>query len=243
MRLALIGYGKMGKEIEILAQQRGHEIVCIVDSKNPIETADFSNVQVAIEFTKPALAIHHIEFCLKNQIPIVVGTTGWVDQLDFIREKVAFFNGSLLHASNFSIGVNIFFEINRKLAELMNPHAKDYQLSMEEIHHTQKLDAPSGTAISLAKDIIAASDYEQWNCIENTNAVPMSHFPEFDIHAKRIPDIPGTHIVTYSSEIDTIEIKHEAKNRKGFALGSILASEWLIGKTGIFTMQNVLNIS
>ncbi|MFA7274392.1 MAG: 4-hydroxy-tetrahydrodipicolinate reductase [Crocinitomicaceae bacterium] len=242
MRLALIGYGKMGKEIEILARERGHEIVCIVDSKNPIESADFSTVQVAIEFTKPALAIHHIEFCLEHGIPIVVGTTGWTAQLDSIHEKVNNNNGSLLHASNFSIGVNIFFEINRKLAELMNPHAKEYQVSMEEIHHTQKLDAPSGTAISLAQDIIGGSDYEQWKCIENNDGVSVSIFPEFDIIAKRIPEVPGTHIVTYSSEIDTLEIKHEAKNRKGFALGSILAAEWLVGKNGVFTMKNVLNI-
>lgn len=242
MNIALLGYGKMGKEIEKLAEEKGHTITCIVDSKNPVEKADFSNVDVAIEFTKPELAIPHINYCLENQIPLVVGTTGWLDHLENITQKVNNSNGSLLYASNFSIGVNIFFEINRKLAELMSPHSSDYQVIMEEIHHTQKLDAPSGTAISLANDIISNSDYNKWNCIEDNNGKSESSAPEFDIIAKRIPEVPGTHVVTYSSEIDKIEIKHEAHNRKGFALGSILAAEWLIGKNGIFTMKNVLNI-
>jgi len=242
MRIALIGYGKMGKEIESLAVEKGHEIVCKVDSQNPIHQADFSNVDVAIEFTKPELAIPHIDFCLKNKIPLVVGTTGWHDHLPAIEKKVNSLNGSLLYASNFSIGVNIFFEINRKLAELMTPHGADYQVSIEEIHHTQKLDAPSGTAISLANDIMANSKYKKWNYIENNDGVSVSKTPEFDVIAKRIPEVPGTHLVNYSSEIDRIEIKHEAHSRKGFALGSILAAQWLIDKQGIFTMKNVLNI-
>lgn len=232
----------MGKEIERLALGRGHEIVSHVHSQNPIEKADFSNVEMAIEFTKPALAIPHILFCLENKIPIVVGTTGWTEHLATITEKVDSCRGSLLHASNFSIGVNIFFEINRKLAALMAPQLSDYNVSMEEIHHTQKLDAPSGTAISLANDIISSTAYEKWNCIENNEGLPVSQPPNFDIIVKRIPEVPGTHIVTYNSEIDRIEIKHEAKNRKGFALGALLAAEWLNGKQGVFTMKNVLNI-
>jgi 4-hydroxy-tetrahydrodipicolinate reductase len=242
MKLALIGYGKMGKEIEKLAIDKGHDIVCIVDSKNPIEQADFSQVDVAIEFTKPELALPHIDFCLDNNIALVVGTTGWYEHLSSIEEKVKASNGSLLHASNFSIGVNIFFEINRKLAELMAPHTDEYSVSMEEIHHTQKLDAPSGTAISLANDIFSATEYNKWNCIEDNNGEATSTLPVMDIIAKRIPEVPGTHLVKYLSSIDCIEIKHEAHNRKGFALGSILAAEWLLGKQGTFTMKNVLNI-
>jgi len=242
MRIALIGYGKMGKEIESLAVEKGHEIVCKIDSHNPIHQADFSNVDVAIEFTKPELAVPHIDFCLKNKIPLVVGTTGWYDNLSAIEKKVNSLNGSLLYASNFSIGVNVFFEINRKLAELMTPHSFDYQVSIEEIHHTQKLDAPSGTAISLANDIMANSKYTKWNCIENNDNLSTSKIPEFDIIDKRIGEVPGTHVVNYSSEIDRIEIKHEAYSRKGFALGSILAAQWLLDKQGIFTMKNVLNI-
>jgi len=242
MKLALIGYGKMGKEIERLAIEKGHEIACIVNVENPIEKADFSEVEVAIEFTKPEMALPHINFCLENNIPLVVGTTGWTSELPKITEIVEEKNGSFLHASNFSIGVNIFFEINRKLAELMAPHSKDYQVSMEEIHHTQKLDSPSGTAISLADDIISKSNYEKWNCIDDNEGIATSKTPDFDIIAKRIPEVPGTHVVTYTSEIDSIEIKHEAHNRKGFALGAILAAEWLQGKKGLFTMKNVLNI-
>lgn len=240
MRIALIGYGKMGKEIEAIALSRGHEIVARVDSKNTISQVDFSSTDVAIEFTKPDLALTHIDFCLNHCIPIVVGTTGWHKELSSVTQKVEQKHGSLLHASNFSVGVNLFFEINRKLAQLMAPHS-EYQLSMTEIHHTQKLDAPSGTAISLANDIIAESSYENWHCITDNNGIATKNLPEFDIIAKRIPEVPGTHIVTYSSEIDSIEIQHEAKNRKGFALGAVLAAEWLQGKKGIFTMKNVLN--
>jgi 4-hydroxy-tetrahydrodipicolinate reductase len=242
MNIALIGYGKMGKEIETLARAKGHEIVCIIDSKNSIEKADFSTTDVAIEFTAPDMALPHIHFCLDNKIPIVVGTTGWIENIQSITDKVISSKGSLLHASNFSIGVNVFFEINRKLAELMAPHSANYQVSMEEIHHTQKLDAPSGTAISLANDIISLSNYKKWNCISDKENVAASKSPDFDIIAKRIPEVPGTHMVTYSSEIDSIEIKHEAHSRKGFALGAILAAEWLQGKNGIFTMKNVLNL-
>lgn len=242
MKIALLGYGKMGKEIERLANDKGHEVICFVDSQNLIENADFTNVDVAIEFTKPNLAISHIDFCLKKNIPIVVGTTGWFEKVTEITDTVLSTQGSLLYASNFSIGVNIFFEINRKLAELMAPHLAEYHVSLSEIHHTQKLDAPSGTAISLANDIILKTAYENWNSIENIDGLTESVLPNFDIISSRIPDVPGTHIIQYSSEIDCIEIKHEAKNRKGFALGAILAAEWIIGKQGVFTMKDVLNI-
>jgi 4-hydroxy-tetrahydrodipicolinate reductase len=242
MNIALIGYGKMGKEIEAMAISRGHHISCRLDSKTDIETTDFSTTDVAIEFTKPDLALKHIDFCLDNNIPLVIGTTGWNDQLKIVTDKTNSLNGSLLHASNFSVGVNIFFEINRKLAELIAPR-NEYSASMEEIHHLQKQDAPSGTAISLANDIIDAGAYENWNCIEDNNGIPTSKKPTFDIIAKREPEVPGTHVVIYDSEIDKIEIKHEAKNRKGFALGAVLAAEWLPSKKGVFTMKNVLNLT
>ncbi len=242
MNIAIIGYGKMGKEIEAIAISRGHTISHRIDSKSIIDSLDFSDTDIAIEFTKPDLAIKHINFCLDHQIPLVIGTTGWNDQLKSVTKKVNEMNGSLLHASNFSVGVNIFFELNRRLAELMNEHS-DYAVSMTEIHHLQKLDAPSGTAISLADDIISKTQYRTWNCIEDNGGKALSKLPSFDIIAKREPEIPGTHIVNYESSIDGIEIKHEAKNRKGFALGSVLAAEWLKGKTGIYTMKNVLNLS
>ncbi len=242
MNIALIGYGKMGKEIEAIAISRGHSITVRLDSKSDIEKTDFSSTDIAIEFTKPDLALKHVHFCLDQNIPLVVGTTGWNDSLSAVEKMVKEKDGSLLHASNFSVGVNIFFEINRKLAELMAKQ-EDYRLSMTEIHHLQKLDAPSGTAISLAKDIIAKSDFSEWNCIEDNAGVAKSSLPVFDIIAKREPEVPGTHIVSYTSEVDVIEIKHEAKNRKGFALGAVLAAEWLQGKQGVFTMKNVLNLS
>ncbi len=242
MNIALIGYGKMGKEIEAIALSRGHHITSRVDSKLTIENANFSETDVAIEFSIPDLAMKHINYCLENKLPVVVGTTGWNDQLEYVSNKVNSKNGSLLHASNFSVGVNIFFELNKRLAQLMAAHG-EYQVAMTEIHHTQKLDAPSGTAISLAKDIISESDYEAWKCMENNDGKLSSISPEFDIIAKRIPDVPGTHIIEYQSDIDIIEIKHEAKNRKGFALGAVIAAEWLHGKKGIYTMKDVLNLS
>ncbi len=231
----------MGKEIEAIALSRGHRISSRVDSKTTINDVDFSDTNVAIEFTKPDLALTHIHFFLDKKIPLVIGTTGWNDQLTNVTNKVKETNGSLLHASNFSVGVNIFFEINKKLAQLMAPHS-EYNASMTEIHHTQKLDAPSGTAITLADDIIEESEYQKWNCVEDNDGVSSNTPHQLDIIAKRIPEVPGTHIINYSSEIDEIEIKHEAKNRKGFALGAVLAAEWLQGKHGTFTMKNVLNL-
>ncbi|MDB9806175.1 4-hydroxy-tetrahydrodipicolinate reductase [Crocinitomicaceae bacterium] len=241
MNIALIGYGKMGKEIEAIALSRGHQISCRVDSKTTVNHVDFSDTDVAIEFTKPDLAFTHIYFFLDKKIPLVIGTTGWNDQLTNVTNKVKETNGSLLHASNFSVGVNIFFEINKRLTQLMAPHT-EYNASMTEIHHTQKLDSPSGTAITLADDLIEESKYQKWNCIEDNDGVSSNTPQQLDIIAKRIPDVPGTHIINYSSEIDEIEIKHKAKNRKGFALGAVLAAEWLQGKQGIFTMKNVLNL-
>jgi 4-hydroxy-tetrahydrodipicolinate reductase len=239
MNIALVGYGKMGKAIEEIARSRGHEITQRISSSHPIQSADLSQVDVAIEFTRPELAIEHIKFCVNQKIPIVVGTTAWQDQLskvsDFVNQK----KGGMLHASNFSVGVNIFFEINRKLAKLMS-NQPEYRIVAEEIHHVQKLDAPSGTAVSLLKDILFENkNYSNWQLVSNVEESDSKNIP---IIAKREPDVPGTHEINYSSDIDTISLKHIAHNRKGFALGAVLAAEFLFGKSGVFTMSDVLKI-
>lgn len=239
MKIALIGYGKMGKAIEEIALERGHQIVLKCNSELPVEKADFSNVDVAIEFTKPDLAVHHIEFCLNNNISLVVGTTGWNEKLNDVTALTNQTNGALLYASNFSIGVNIFFELNKKLAQLMKGHA-EYTPHMEEIHHLQKLDAPSGTAISLANDMLDHNqDYIAW--VHAREEKPYTNSKQIAITSLRQPDVPGTHTIQYTSAIDSITITHEAHNRKGFASGSVIAAEWLFGKKGIFTMNDVLN--
>jgi 4-hydroxy-tetrahydrodipicolinate reductase len=236
MKIGLIGYGKMGKAIEVIALERGHEITARVNREHPIQEVNWEEVDVAIEFTQPDLAIQHMETCMKNHTPIVVGTTAWQNDLPKVNQLVTDLNGSLLHASNFSVGVNIFFEINRKLAEIMNKH-REYQVSMEEIHHVQKLDAPSGTAVSLANDIIASHlQYTEWQL-----ATEKKSEHAISINALREPNVPGTHEVSYESSVDTIRIEHIAHNRTGFALGAVLAAEFLLGKEGIFTMKEVLN--
>ncbi len=232
MKIALLGYGKMGIVIEKVALERGHSIVLRKSSSNSfdgLETAD-----VAIDFSVPSSAVENITACLERGIPVISGTTGWLDDYGKITALCAAKQGAFLYGSNFSLGVNLFFELNRKLAQLMAPHAQ-YKVSMEEIHHTQKLDAPSGTAISLAKDILANSSYTNW-VLTNPKA------DELEITAKRIENVPGTHSVFYDSAVDHIEIKHTAHNREGFALGSVIAAEWIIGKTGIFSMKNVLQL-
>jgi len=235
MKIALFGYGKMGKEIEQIALKRGHEIVLKIREN---EKYDISKADIGIDFSVPNAALHNIISCFKNNIPVISGTTGWLDDFDKALTVCKENKGSFIYASNFSIGVNLFFELNKSLAKMMNPH-KDYSLNVEEIHHTKKLDTPSGTAISIAEQIIKNSSKSDWELIENSvnqdsNSVPIS--------AKRILDTPGTHKVSYKSEIDSIEIKHIANNRKGFALGAIIAAEWLIKKNGIYTMKDVLNI-
>nr|WP_298994027.1 4-hydroxy-tetrahydrodipicolinate reductase [uncultured Polaribacter sp.] len=233
MKIALLGYGRMGQEIEKIATSRGHEIVIKKDAGDSI---DITKADVAIDFSIPTSAFENISNCLENNVPVISGTTGWLEKyaeaVNLCKEK----KGAFIYASNFSVGVNIFFELNKQLAKMMS-NLEDYTISMEEIHHTKKLDAPSGTAITLAEGIIENTSKENWKLgteISETN-IP--------IEAKRIPDVPGTHTVWYSSEVDTIEIKHTAHNRKGFALGAVIAAEWIIGKTGVFTMKDVLNIS
>lgn len=240
MRIGLVGYGKMGKEIEKVLLERGHEVSVIVNSKNPIEQADFSNTDAVIEFSTPKAVLNNLHFLIEKKIPAVVGTTGWNDELESITNKVAENETALLHASNFSVGVNLFFKLNEYLAQLMNPH-KDYYVSMEEIHHTQKLDAPSGTAITLAEGVIENHDaVNDWNCPQSETKKEFNGGVE--ITALREEDVKGIHEVSYTSDIDKITIKHEAFNRKGFATGSVLAAEWLVNKKGVFTMRDVLNI-
>ncbi|MFG4004964.1 4-hydroxy-tetrahydrodipicolinate reductase [Flavobacterium aquidurense] len=233
MKIALLGYGKMGKVIERIALERGHEIVLKKDEFNTYD--GLSTADVAIDFSVPTAAVSNISSCFNNNVPVVSGTTGWLEHYD---EMIALCNekqGGFISSSNFSLGVNIFFELNEYLAKIMAQFDSSYKVTMEEIHHTQKLDAPSGTAISLAKGVIENSNYADWT-LEEAKA------NQIHIEAKRIGDVPGTHTVTYDSIVDSIELKHTAHNREGFALGSVIAAEWLAGKTGIYSMKDVLNL-
>lgn len=236
MRIALIGYGKMGKEIEKIAIDRGHEIVAIIDqdNKEDIKSDKFLSAQVAIEFTTPETAFDNVKNSLMAGVPIVSGTTGWLDKLDEAKRICEEKQCAFFYASNYSLGVNVFFHINRELARIMNRFS-DYNVNIEEIHHTQKLDAPSGTAITLANDIIdLVVRKSEW--VNDQKA----HDNEIEIISVREGSVPGTHTITYESDIDVISIKHEAKNRKGLALGAIVAAEFLEGKKGIYTMNDVL---
>lgn len=232
MNIALLGYGKMGKMIEQIATERGHSIS--FKTNKEFSSKDLSSSDVAIDFSLPNVAVSNIKSTIDAGIPIVSGTTGWLDSYSNVVDYCITNDGSFIYASNFSLGVNIFFELNKFLAELIGTH-HDYKTNIEEIHHTQKLDAPSGTAISLAKDIVENTEYTNW-----TLDTPKAK--ELHIEAKRIENIPGTHEVSYTSEVDSISIKHKAHNRKGFALGAVVAAEWLIDKKGVFTMKDVLNI-
>ncbi|MDP5000684.1 MAG: 4-hydroxy-tetrahydrodipicolinate reductase [Flavobacterium sp.] len=232
MKIALLGYGKMGKVIEKIALERGHEIVLKKDQSNSFD--GLLNADIAIDFSIPDSAVRNITECLNNEIPVISGTTDWLNDYPKIVALCEEKNGSFIYGSNFSLGVNIFFELNEYLSKMM-ANMKQYNVSMEEIHHTQKLDAPSGTAITLAEGIIKHSDYTNWT-LEN----PTKN--QIEINAKRIENIPGTHSVFYDSEVDQIEIKHTAHSREGFALGAVVAAEWLVGKKGVFTMKDVLGI-
>lgn len=232
MKIALLGYGKMGKTIEQVALQRGHEIVI---KTNDEDGYDLNSADVAIDFSVPTAAFFNIAKCLKLGIPVISGTTGWLENYEAAVKLCNENKGAFISASNFSLGVNIFFELNKNLAKMMNDLSQ-YNVSMEEIHHTEKLDAPSGTAISLAEGIIGEhKKYNQWIL----NEVKEKTIP---IRSKRIDMVPGTHEITYSSEADSISITHTANNREGFALGAVIAAEWILGKTGVFTMKDVLNI-
>lgn len=236
MKIALIGYGKMGKTIERLAKTKGHDIVLIIDKDNlqDFTKENLQKVDVAIEFSQPESAFENIKKCLEAKVPVITGTTGWLDKLSEARQICEQTGSAMIQATNFSIGVNIFFALNHYLAKMMNAQPQ-YEVKIEEIHHTQKLDAPSGTAISLAKDILNEIE-RKTNWVNHENSNP----EELAIISKRIDPAPGTHEVTYQSEIDTIKISHEAHSREGFALGAIVAAGWIVGKQGFFTMQDVL---
>ena len=239
MKIALIGYGGMGKVIEEKAIARGHEIVLrVTKDSDPTWKDALKHADVAIEFTQPEAAVENIYTCFEQNIPVIIGTTGWFNHLHEVSDRCIDMNQALFYASNFSIGVNIFFQLNRQLARLMATYSS-YQVEMEELHHTRKKDAPSGTAISLAEGIIAEHPaYKSWRKSEDP-IVPKS----FPIHSIRQDDIPGTHSIEYRSEIDSIHITHTAFNRDGFALGAVVAAEFLYGKKGVFTMSDLLTNS
>lgn len=233
MKIALLGYGKMGQTIEKIAVDRGHEIVLKIDKDSP--AYDISVADVAIDFSIPDSAVSNISNCLKNQVPIISGTTGWLDQFDAMKALCKETEGAFIYASNYSLGVNIFFELNNQLAKMM-ANLDQYDVNIEEIHHKQKLDEPSGTAITLAEGVIAKTKNTQWELDKATqeNSIPIT--------AIRSPEVPGTHTITYNSMVDQIDIKHTAHNRQGFALGAVVAAEWILGKKGVFSMKDVLGI-
>lgn len=222
MNIALIGYGKMGRMIERIATERGHKVVCRIDKENQNEFSSdaFKSADVAIEFSTPATAVDNIRHAWDAGVPVVCGTTGWKDRLPILQAELQTNSQALLWSSNFSVGVNLFFTLNKRLAELMKSHT-DYQVSMTEIHHVHKLDAPSGTAVTLAEDI---------------------GMDKGVIHSVREGEVPGTHIVRYDSLVDSISIIHEAKNREGFALGAVIAAEYMQGKKGFYTMSDVMKL-
>ena len=235
MKVAIIGYGKMGKAIERILLDRGHEVVARFGSKG-IDRELLQPADVAIEFSIPETAVENLNTCFDLSVPVVCGTTGWLDHYSEVTKRCLDTKGALLYASNFSLGVNIFFAVNDHLAGIMNGF-EDYDISIEEIHHTQKLDAPSGTAITLAQQITDKIDRKNaWSLNEH------SHPSQIQIDAKRIDDVPGTHEVRYSSEIDTIDIRHTAHSRTGFALGAVVAAEFLQNRHGIFSMKDVLKL-
>lgn len=236
MKVALIGYGKMGQTIEGLLQDRGHQVVARF-GRDGIDESQLKLADVAIEFSRPEGAFSNIICCIKNKIPVVIGTTGWLQHYQEAARLCEKEGSAMLFASNFSLGVNLFFELNRQLANLMKDYAA-YDVSLEEIHHTEKKDAPSGTAISLAEQIEEVHPRKQGWTLEKQHGPGQIH-----IEAKRIPDVPGTHSITYRSEIDEIEIKHTAHSRQGFALGAVMAAEFLHDKSGVYSMKDVLKLS
>jgi 4-hydroxy-tetrahydrodipicolinate reductase len=244
MKIALLGYGKMGQIIERFAQERGHEVVLKIniDNLEDFTTANLQNADVAIDFSAPDAAVDNIYKCFDAGVPVVVGTTGWYGKLQEIKNDCLNSNNTLLYGSNFSVGVNLFFHLNKVLAKLMNNYPA-YEVQVEEIHHTQKLDAPSGTAMTIAEGIIDELDRKsEWlNEVVGTQIPDVIKNEQLLIESHRIENVPGTHTVVYSSEVDEIEIKHTAHNRAGFALGAVIAAEWLADKEGFYNIADVFN--
>lgn len=242
MNILLLGYGKMGKAIEQIALKNDYRLICKINSKNRDKLRDISkgSIDVAIEFTQPEAVFENIKFCIEKNIPVVSGTTGWLDKKEEIEEFCIKKGGTFFYASNFSIGVNLVFHFNKLIAGMMNNYTQ-YDVSLEEIHHIHKVDAPSGTAITLANDIIGAIDKKKkWINVKNSSGSSKSE--EVIIVSKRENNVPGTHIVKYNSIVDSIEIKHTAHSREGFALGAVLAAEWIAGKKGVFGMEDMLGL-
>ncbi len=240
MKIALLGYGKMGKTIERIAAERGHEVVLKIDIDHP--AYDIKTADVAIDFSQPNAAYENLKNCIDNGVPVVSGTTGWLSKYDEIVDLCNQKKGAFIYASNFSIGVNLFFKLNDYLAELISK-VKGYHVSIKEIHHIHKLDEPSGTAISLAEQILKKTAYTNWQLASNSDPKEdLSGTDTIPIIAEREGEVPGVHDVMYKSEVDQISIIHEASSRKGFALGAVIAAEWLKGKNGVFSMKDVLGI-
>ncbi|MHA7109656.1 4-hydroxy-tetrahydrodipicolinate reductase [Sunxiuqinia elliptica] len=238
MKIALIGYGKMGKAIEAIAKERGHEIVLTIDVNNQqdLTVENLEKADVAIEFTIPSSALQNYLLCFDSGVPVVSGTTGWLEKKDEVLKAMQQKDGTFFYASNFSLGVNLFFALNKKLAELMK-NRSEYDITMEEVHHTQKLDAPSGTAITLAEDLFDIHPGKTSWTLESPSQAEQMH-----IEAIREGQVPGIHRIKYESEIDYIEIEHSAKSRQGFALGAVLAAEFSAGKKGLLSMNDLLNL-
>jgi 4-hydroxy-tetrahydrodipicolinate reductase len=236
MKIAILGYGKLGKTIDALLLNSGHEVVLKVTSSNPLHASDLGDVDVAIEVSTPETAVQHITICLESGVPVVIGTTGWYHAFALLESLCQTKNGSMLHATNFSVGVNLFFEMNKKLAQWMHA-VGGYEPSLLEIHHTEKKDAPSGTGISLANDLIQHfPSKKQWVNALNEKADDLA------LLSQRVADEPGTHVVTYVSDVDSISMVHKAQSREGFARGAIRAAEWIIGRPGVHTMRDVLGL-
>jgi len=246
MRIAILGYGKMGRIIEQFATERGHEIVLKVnvDNTEDLTISNLKKADVAIDFSTPDSALSNIELCFDAGVPVVVGTTGWYGHLQTVKNKCVEGNNTLLYASNFSIGVNVFFFVNKVLAKIMNRYPQ-YEVQVEEIHHTQKLDSPSGTAMTIAEGILSELDRKnEWvNELIGSGEEFIVKPDQLLIESHRIEDVPGTHTVIYSSEVDDIEFKHKAHSRAGFALGAVLAAEWLEDKTGFYNITDMFDFS
>lgn len=246
MKLALLGYGKMGKMIESIALDRNHEIVLIIDQDNANElTAEnLQKADVAIEFSTPDTVLNNIETCVKAGVPLVVGTTGWYGQLQQVKDDCIAANSAVMYGSNFSVGVNIFFKANQALAKIMNNFADQYDVAMEEIHHIHKLDSPSGTAITIAEDIIEEFESKkEWVDVKSDDEVTNHKTDSLIIASYREGEVPGTHSVIYDSDVDRIEFKHVAHGRQGFALGAVIAAEWLKGKKGFYSVKEMYNFN
>ena len=246
MKIAILGYGKMGRIIEQFATERGHEIVLKIniDNTEDLTLANLGMADVAIDFSTPDSALSNIELCFDAGVPVVVGTTGWYGHLQTVKNKCVEGNKTLLYASNFSIGVNVFFFVNKVLAKIMNRYPQ-YEVQVEEIHHTQKLDSPSGTAMTISEGILSELDRKnEWvNELIGSAEEFIVKPDQLLIESHRIEDVPGTHTVIYSSEVDDIEFKHKAHNRAGFALGAVLAAEWLEDKTGFYNITDMFDFS